>query len=205
MSTPLATPTELGTYLGETIAPADARATLILQLAHDLCESVVAPVPTLAKGVELAIAGRAWTNVTSARQASLGSASISFGASFGGENSSVAVGGLYLSRSEKSTLRRLAGRAGAFTINLLQGKAPALVPAVAAAYPAGATTGDVLTLSGYGFATTETVTVGGTSATFEVIDDSMLRVTLPAGVAGVVDIVITNDEGDSQPFSYTRA
>ena len=38
MSNPLATPDELGVYLGRTVDT--DRATLILQLAHDLCETV---------------------------------------------------------------------------------------------------------------------------------------------------------------------
>jgi len=84
-------------------------------LAHDLCETVVSPVPELGKGIELAVAARAYSNVTSAHQMSLGSAAISFGA----QNSNTGIGGLYLSKSERATLRRLAGRSGAFSIDLL--------------------------------------------------------------------------------------
>lgn len=114
MSTPLATPTELGVYLGQPLEVADERALLVLQLAHDLCESVVSPVPVLAQGVELAIAARAFNNVTSAHQMSMGSANVSFGA----QNSTTGVGGLYISRSEKATLRRLAGRSAAFDLDM---------------------------------------------------------------------------------------
>lgn len=113
MSTPLATPAELGVFLGESID--QARATLILQLAHDLCEMVVSPVPPEAKGVEIAVAGRAYANVTSAHQMGMGAAQISFGA----QNSTTGVGGLYLSRQDEKNLRRAAGRRGAFSVDLL--------------------------------------------------------------------------------------
>lgn len=113
MSDPLATPADLGVYLGTTVDP--ERATLILQLAHDLCETVVFPVPDAAKGVELSVAARAFNNVTSAHQAGIGSAQVSYGA----PNSSVGIGGLFLSKSEIRTLRSLAGRTGAFSIDML--------------------------------------------------------------------------------------
>lgn len=113
MSTPLATSADLGVYLGRTVD--EDRATLILQLAHDLCETIVSPVPAEAKGIELAVAARAFNNVTSAHQAGIGSAQVSYGA----PNSSVGIGGLFLSKSDTRTLRRLAGRTGAFSVDLL--------------------------------------------------------------------------------------
>jgi len=116
VSEPLSTPDDLGVYLGDTSLDLE-RAWLLLQLAHDLCETVVSPVPEFGKGVELAVAARAYTNVTSAHQMSLGSASMSFGS----QNSNTGIGGLYLSKSERSTLRRLAGRSGAFSVDMLPG------------------------------------------------------------------------------------
>lgn len=113
MSDPLAIPSDLGVYLGRTVD--DDRAYLILQLAHDLCETVVSPVPDTAKGIEIAVAARAFNNVTSAHQAGIGSAQVSYGA----PNSSVGIGGLFLSKSDIRTLRRLAGRTGAFSVDLL--------------------------------------------------------------------------------------
>jgi hypothetical protein len=186
---------------GTPLADDDPRGLLVLQLAHDLCETVVSPVPALGKGVELAVASRAYNNVTSAHQMSLGSAAVSFGA----QNSSMGVGGLYLSKSEKATLRRLAGRSGAFSVNMLLGRAPALVASVSAGFPSGAGDDDVVVFTGYGFTSTSAVTVGGTAAEFEVVDDTMLSVTLPTGSAGDVAVVVTNDEGASQPYTYTRA
>lgn len=123
MSNPVAVPTDLELYLGLDAGTIDtARATLVLQLAHDLCESVVSPVPTLAKGVELGIASRVYANATSAHQMSLGSAAVSFGS----QNSSMGIGGLYLSRADKITLRRLAGRGSAFTADVLPSGADAV-------------------------------------------------------------------------------
>ena len=113
MSTPLATPADLGVYLGTAVEV--ARGGMVLQLAHDLCEAFVSPVPPLAQGVELAIAGRAYNNVTSAHQMSMGSANVSFGA----QNSTMGVGGLYVSRSEKAILRRMAGRGQAFDVDMI--------------------------------------------------------------------------------------
>lgn len=117
MSDPLATPADLGVYLGTTIPADDPRAVLLLQLAHDRVESIVSPVPAEAKGIELSVAARAFANVTSAHQVGLGSANVSFGS----QNSTMGIGGLYVSRSEQRDLRRMAGRSGAFTVDLLQG------------------------------------------------------------------------------------
>ena len=114
VSSPLATPAELGVYLGRADLDTD-RAELILQLAHDLCETITTPMVAEGKGVELAVAARAYTNVSSAHQAGIGSAQVSYGA----PNSSVGIGGLFLSKSDIRTLRRLAGRTGAFSVDLL--------------------------------------------------------------------------------------
>lgn len=114
MSDPLATPADLGVYLGKDIAADDPRATLLLQLAHDRCETYVSPVPAAAKGIELSVAARAYTNATSAHQVGLGSGSVSFGA----QNSTVGIGGLYVSSQEQHDLRRMAGRSGAFSVDL---------------------------------------------------------------------------------------
>lgn len=199
MSEPLATPTELGTFL-EVESIDTARASLILQLAHDRCEMYVSPVPVLAKGLELAVAGRAYTNVSSARQAGIGSAQVSFGA----PNGTFGVGGLYLSRSDVRDLRRLAGRTGAFQIDLITVSPPTSVPVVSNVDPDGATTGDLVRVTGYGFAGTTGVTVGGTAAEFLEVSDDVLHVVIPAGAAGAVAVVVTNAVGASVAYTYTR-
>lgn len=116
MSTPVATATDLETYLGLASGTIDVnRATFILGLAQSRCEAVVTPLPAGANSVVLAVAARAFTNVTSAHQMSLGSASVAFGS----QSAAMGVGGLYLSRSDKSTLRLLAGRGSAFSADML--------------------------------------------------------------------------------------
>jgi hypothetical protein len=113
VSDPLATPDDLGVYLGTTVDP--TRAGLVLELAQGLCETVTSPLPPAAKGTVLAVAARAYNNVTSAHQAGIGSAQVSYGA----PNSSVGIGGLFLSKTDTKTLRRLSGRTGAFSVDLL--------------------------------------------------------------------------------------
>lgn len=114
MSNPLTLPGDLRVYLGLDTIDND-RAQLLLQLAHDRMEAIVSPVPDVARGIELAIAARAYTNITSAHAAGLGSANVSFGA----QNSTTGLGGLYVSKTERADLRRVSGRTGAFTIDLL--------------------------------------------------------------------------------------
>lgn len=115
MSTPVATPADLELYLGDAAGSIDPnRAALILGMAQDLCETVVAPLPASAGAVVLSVAARAYTNVGSASQMGLGSAYVSFGATGSG-----GVGGLYLSRSDKAALRALAGRGSAFSADTL--------------------------------------------------------------------------------------
>lgn len=113
MSDPVATAADLALWL-ELDSINEMRATLILRSAQGLCETVVSPVPASAQGVVLAVAARAYSNVNSANQIGLGSAYATMGSTGSG-----GVGGLYLSKSDRSTLRRLAGRGGAFSIDLL--------------------------------------------------------------------------------------
>lgn len=105
-------PDDLRTFLQDPTVDTD-RAQLLLDLAYEKCLSVVDPVPERARGVVLEMAARAYTNVTSAHQLSLGSASVAFGA----QTSTAGIGGLYLSKSNIAELRRLGGRSGAFTID----------------------------------------------------------------------------------------
>ncbi len=112
MSTPIAIASDLGTYLGDPNIDAE-RATLVLRLAQDLCETVWTPLGDTALGILLGVAARAFNNVTSAHAVGLGSASISYGS----QGTSVGIGGLYLSRSDIRTLRLIAGRGGAFSVD----------------------------------------------------------------------------------------
>jgi len=116
MSTPIAVPADLGTYL--TGDPTDinvVRATQSLLLAQDLCETIWSSLDATALGTVLAVAARQYGNPTSANNVAIGTGHIGYGA----PGASQGVGGLYLSRSDKTTLRRLAGRGGAFSVSVL--------------------------------------------------------------------------------------
>lgn len=114
MSRPIVVPSELGVYLENPGLDLD-RAKFILAKTQTLCETILTPLPAEADVVVLAVAARAFNNVTSAHQVGLGSAQISYGS----QGSTMGVGGLYLSRADKATLRRLGGRSGAFSIDPL--------------------------------------------------------------------------------------
>lgn len=73
-------------------------------------------------------------------------------------------------------------------------------PRIAAVAPASGTTsgGTLLSISGGGFAPTATVTVGGAAMTDVVMaSPELLRGRAPAHAAGTVDVVVTNDDGQS--------
>lgn len=114
MSTPIALPTDLATYLADPNIDV-TRAAQILGLAQALCETIWSPLGSTAQGIVLAVAARAYTNVTSANSVALGTGHIAYGA----PGTNQGVGGLYLSRSDKATLRRLAGRGGGFSTSVL--------------------------------------------------------------------------------------
>lgn len=109
MSTPIALPSDLATYLG--VDPTkldDDRATLMLQLAQDKCESLLSPLPDTALGVVLDVAARAYTNVTNAQTESAGPFQVSHGA---------ISGGMWLTRANMAELRRLGASSGAFSVD----------------------------------------------------------------------------------------
>lgn len=83
------------------------RADMLIGLATNLALSVVRPLPEEASAVVLGIAGRAYTNPTSASYQTIGPMSVQ----------TTQPGGLYLSKSDKVTLKSMAGRGGAFTVD----------------------------------------------------------------------------------------
>lgn len=102
------TPTaeDLGLYLdlSEVNGP---RADLLIAQAVALATSIVNPLPDGATAVVLSAAGRAYDNPTNATMETIGPMSVQRAAS----------GGLYLTKAETTTLKRLAGRGGAFSID----------------------------------------------------------------------------------------
>jgi hypothetical protein len=138
VSNPLVTPQDLGTYLADDSID-QQRAAFMLQLAQDLCESIVSPVPATANGVVLAVAARAFSNPEGVTAETVGPYSVQR-----------ASAGLYLTRSDKATLRRLAGGSGAFSIDVL----PTGTSAVQLVAVSGSPTGGTFTLNFAGLTTT---------------------------------------------------
>uniref|UniRef100_A0AAU6R652 Major tail protein n=1 Tax=Micrococcus phage Kurnik TaxID=3092208 RepID=A0AAU6R652_9CAUD len=79
-------------------------------------------------------------------------------------------------------------------------------PMVATITPEGAAAGDVVTITGGNFTGVSAVTFDGTAGTnISVLTDGVIVVTLPAGSAGEVDVIVTSAAGNSPAFQYTRA
>ena len=81
------------------------------------------------------------------------------------------------------------------------------VPTITTALPASKGAGDTVTLVGTGFTGTTGVTIGGVAVTgpnTDVISDTELHITLPAGTAGSAPIIVTNASGPSAAKAYTR-
>lgn len=85
----------------------------------------------------------------------------------------------------------------------------ATVATITAVTPLGAGTGALVTISGAGFSGTVATTgvkfnaVNATS--FTVVSDNTIVATVPTGGAGVGNVIVTNAQGASAAFAYTRA
>lgn len=97
---------DLGTYLGAAIDT--NRATYLIGLAVQLCQSVINPLPDGSDSVVLDVVARAYGNPGNVDQQTTGPFTTSYG---------TVAGGLWLTRKNKGTLRRLAGGGGAFTVD----------------------------------------------------------------------------------------
>ena len=102
------TPADLGTYLGVTVD--DTRGQYLIDRAMELCLSVVDPLPAGSDAVVLDVAARAFSNPSNVTSQGAGPFPVAYGA---------VGGGLWLTRQNKATLRRLAGSGGAFTIDTM--------------------------------------------------------------------------------------
>lgn len=133
MSDPIATPDDLTLFLGQTVD--GDRATQLLAIAQAYCEDIVSPLPASAFGIVLAAAARAYANPTQNVSEATGPYSVSLSRS------------VYLTRTERVTLRRAAGRSGGGSISTLNPGANA-VQTVTVAATAGTFTlslGDAVT------------------------------------------------------------
>lgn len=111
-SVPIADADDLGVFLGQAGVD-EQRATALIALAQVEAESVVSPLPDDAKWTVVQAAARAYASPPGAGDLMLGSArEATYGQSQGNQT------GVYLTKGEKSTLRELAGRTGAFQVNM---------------------------------------------------------------------------------------
>lgn len=98
---------DLGLYLGTDEIDGD-RAALLIRQAINLCQTVVKPLPEGAEAVVLSVAGRAYVNPQQVSYETIGPMSV---------QRPSGSGGLYLTKADKSALKSLAGRGGAFTVD----------------------------------------------------------------------------------------
>ncbi|MGW4493746.1 hypothetical protein [Streptomyces sp. NPDC004376] len=98
---------QLGLYLGLDEIQG-ARADLLIASAVSLCQTVVTPLPGGAEAVVLSCAGRAYVNPQQVSYETIGPMSV---------QRPSGSGGLYLTKADKSALKSLAGRGGAFTVD----------------------------------------------------------------------------------------
>jgi hypothetical protein len=102
----ITTVADLQTFMGVTVD--ETRAQQLLDIVEADAGSIVSPLPASAMGVILTAAARALPNPSGTTSMSTGGASASW-----------TPGGVYLTRAERMTLRRLAGiGGGAFTVNV---------------------------------------------------------------------------------------
>lgn len=136
MSTPIASPADLATYLG--ISDVDTtRATQLIGIAQGFCEDIVSPLPSTAFGVVLAAAARSYANPQGVTGEAMGPFHVQ------------RPGGVYLTKYERAALRRAAGRGGAMSTSTLAAAANAVQTVTVTA------TAGTFTLSLYGVTTTE--------------------------------------------------
>ncbi|MGQ4343599.1 hypothetical protein [Streptomyces sp. SAS_275] len=98
---------QLGLYLGLEEIQGD-RADLLVSTATSLCQTIVTPLPEGAEAVVLSVAGRAYVNPQQVSYETIGPMSV---------QRPSGSGGLYLTKADKSALKSLAGRGGAFTVD----------------------------------------------------------------------------------------
>lgn len=110
MSTPVVDPSDLALFLDIPYTDPDVsdRMLFLIGLAQELCETIVTPCPVTARSVVLGVIGRAWDNARGVESEGTGPYSVNFGA---------IASGFYLTKQDRATLKRIAGRGGAFSID----------------------------------------------------------------------------------------
>jgi hypothetical protein len=73
---------------------------------------------------------------------------------------------------------------------------PTPAPTITSASPAAGGPGASVTITGSGFTDASSVTIGGVAVTsFTVVDDTTITTTIPAGISGLVNVVVTTAAG----------
>lgn len=121
MSDPIVDPTDLGTYLNDSTINSE-RAELMIGQAQALCETIVTPLTAAAAVVVMRVAARGYTTAAQSRaNAQMAAAGSPF--------QSGPAGGVYLTRYDKSDLRRTASGSNAYSISMLPASySPTLPP-----------------------------------------------------------------------------
>jgi hypothetical protein len=101
------TAAELGLFLDLPEINGD-RADFLIAKAASLCETVIKPLPDGADTVVLSVAGRGYVNPQQVSYETIGPMSV---------QRPQGSGGLYLTKADKTALKSLAGRGGAFTVD----------------------------------------------------------------------------------------
>jgi len=86
--------------------------------------------------------------------------------------------------------------------------ASAAVPVITSVTPSAQTATNLISITGSGFVgtvATTGVTVGGVNSTgWTVVSDNLIVAKIPTGSAGSAPIIVTNAQGPSASFAYTR-
>lgn len=86
--------------------------------------------------------------------------------------------------------------------------ASAAVPVITSVTPSAQTVSNLISINGNGFigtVATTGVTVGGVNSTgWTVVSDNLIVAKIPTGTAGSAPIIVTNAQGASSSFAYTR-
>jgi hypothetical protein len=173
MSDPLATADDLTLFMGVTVD--DERAELILELAQDACEELLTPLPATARRIVLSVAARVYSNPTSVTNETTGPYAASHP-------------DIYLTRQERASLWRIAGRGGAGSTSVLV-QAVNAVQAVTVVASAG-----TFTLS-VGDQTTTALAFNATAADIQAALAVILGVGNVAVASGFV-VTFLNDRGN---------
>ena len=135
MSSPVAVPSDLETYLNITPGTIDqVRATQLLLFAQLKCERIIYPCPSQAIDIVCQAAARAYSNPEGVLTETVGPYTVQRGSA-----------NVFLTRYEMADLRRMSGRGGAFSIETL----PQGTSAVQMATIQGDPTGGTWTLTFY--------------------------------------------------------